>query len=197
MSADGSDTPRPLLARPNNIFESRITPDRPTIVFREDAGPTDRNILMAPLDSPTAVRPVAATRFDEKGVALSPDGKWLAHVSNETGADEVYIRKLQEVSSRWPVSQGGGTEPRWIRTGELFYRKGDSVMVTRVELGAEPRVSAPRLLFTGTYTFTGYEPLWDVSPDGQRFAFVRATAAADAPMGLLMNWADHWRARRR
>jgi serine/threonine-protein kinase len=202
VSADGSEAPRPVLARPNSIYESRITPDHRMIVFREDAagggGAGNRDILMAPLDSPTAVRPLVATPFDEKGIALSPDGNWLAYVSNETGADEVYIRKLQDVSSRWPVSKGGGREPRWIRTGEVFFRKGDSVMVSRVDLGAEPRVTPPRLLFTGEYTFTGYEPLWDVSPDGQRFAFARASAAvADAPMALLLNWADHWKARQK
>jgi len=197
ISADGSGAPRPVLERPNSIYESRITPDHRTIVFREDAASTSRDILMASLDSPTVVRPVAATSADEQGLALSPDGKWLAYVSNETGSDEVYIRKLQESSSRWPVSIGGGREPRWIRSGELFYRKGDSVMVTHVELGAEPRVSAARLLFTGTYASTGHEPLWDASPDGSRFAFVRAPTGSDLPMGLLLNWADHWRARRR
>ena len=200
VSADGSEAPHLVLARENSIYESRITPDHRTIVFREDNGAsgTNRDIFIAPLDSPTVVRPVAATSFDEKGIALSPDGKWLAYVSNETGTDEVYIRRLQEVSSRWPVSKGGGREPRWIRTGELFFRKADSVMVSSIALGAEPRVTPPRLLFTGDYTFTGYEPLWDVSPDGQRFAFVRAPAAGtDAPMALLLNWADHWKARRK
>jgi hypothetical protein len=197
IGVDGSDSPHALLATGNNIYESRITPDRRTIVFRQDIHGLNRDIMMAPLDSPKAVRPIAASAFDEKGITLSPDGKWLAYVSNETGINEVYIRRLQEASARWPVSHGGGREPRWIRTGELFFRKEDSVMVTRVDIGTEPRVSAPRLLFTGRFASTGFESLWDVSPDGQRFAFVRATSNAETPIGLLLNWADDWSARHR
>jgi eukaryotic-like serine/threonine-protein kinase len=141
------------------------------------------------------VRPVAATSFDEKGISVSPDGKWLAYVSNETGIDEVYIRHLAEASARWPVSTGGGREPRWIRTGELFYRKNDSVMVARVEVNSEPRVGPSRLLFTGRYASTGFEPLWDVSPDGSRFALVRTNTVAEAPIGIVFNWLDHWRSK--
>ncbi len=197
ISADGSDVPHVLLARPRSIYESRITPDHRTIVFREDETARNRNIMMAPLDSPTKARPLAATAFDEKGITLSPDGKWLAYSSNETGTDEVYIRRVAETSPKWPVSTTGGREPRWIRTGELFYRQNDSVMVTRVELGTEPRVSTPKLLFMGHYASTGYESLWDVSPDGSRFAFVRITTTSAAPFVLLLNWVDQWRVRHR
>jgi len=94
---------------------------------------------------------------------MSPDGTWFAYVSNETGVNQVYIRRLQEVSPRWPVSQNRRMEPRWARSGEVFYRRGDSVYVSRVELGDEPRVGPSRALFAGDYihlssrTLTGLE----------------------------------------
>jgi serine/threonine-protein kinase len=197
MPSDGSGSASQLLVRPQNIYESRLTPDGRTLVFREDLSGTNRDILTAPVDSPSAVRPLVATLFDEKGIAMSPDGKWLAYVSNETGENEVYIRRLQDVSARWPVSVNGGTEPRWAKSGEIFFRRGDSVFVAPVELGAEPRVTTPRAIFRGIYASNTFEPLWDVSPDGSRFVFVRNIGSGSSPIGLLMNWTDHWRARTR
>jgi Tol biopolymer transport system component len=151
---------------------------------------------MASLDSPTVVKPLLTTPFDEKGFALSPDGKWLAYVSNETGFDEVYVRRLQENSPRWPVSRGGGREARWARN-EIFYRTGDSVMVSTVSLTSEPVISTPKFLFTGSYTSTAFEPLWDVSPDGTRFAFVTNPNTAGTQIGLILNWTMNWKARQR
>jgi hypothetical protein len=196
VAADGSTPSSPVLQRKNFIYESRITPDRRTIVFREDASAANRDILMAPLDSPSVVYPILATPFDEKGFALSPDGKWLAYVSNETGADEVYVRRLSVTSARWPVSRGGGREARWAGN-EIFYRVGDSTMVTRITLGAEPVIGSPRLLFVGAYASTAFEPLYDVSPDGNRFAFVQNRELGGAQIGLVMNWTANWKARQR
>jgi serine/threonine-protein kinase len=197
IAADGSNPQSSLvLQRPNAIYESRITPDHRTIVFREDVTGGNRDILVAPLDSPTAVRPLLATSFDEKGFALSPDGTWLAYVSNEAGNDEVYVRRLQENSPRWPVSRAGGREARWAGS-EIFYRSGDSLMVASVKLGDDPVIGAPRLLFTGSFAATAFEPLYDVSADGQRFAFVVNTNLGQTPFGVLMNWSAHWKARQK
>ena len=194
ISADGSGGPSPVLQRPNAIYESHITPDRRTIVFREDASGSNRDIYMAPLDSPNVVHPLLSTPFDEKGFALSPDGKWLAYVSNETGPDEVYVRRLSITSARWPVSRGGGREARWVGN-EIFYRIGDSLMVAKITLGAEPVIGSPRFLFTGSYATTGFEPLYDVSPDGSRFAVVQNRDQAGTQIGLITNWTANWRAR--
>jgi eukaryotic-like serine/threonine-protein kinase len=197
VAADGSSLPTLVLKRPSSIYESHMTPDRKTIVFREDASSANRDIYMAPLDSPGVFHPLLNTPFDEKGFALSPDGKWLAYVSNETGTDEVYVRRLQSNSARWPVSRGGGREARWAGS-EIFYRAGDTTMVARVAFAAnEPVIGAPRLLFVGTYASTAYEPLYDVSPDGKRFAFVQNRDARGTQIGVIMNWTANWRARQR
>ncbi len=197
VPADGSGAPTALLRRPKNVYESHLTPDRRAIVFREDAAPGQRDVLMASLDSPQVVTPLLTSRFDERSIALSPDGHWLAYVSNETGTDEVYVRKLEPTSGRWKVSAKGGVEPRWARTGEIFFRFRDSVYASRVDLGGEPRISAPKALFAGQYASSGHEALWDVSPDATHFAMVRSLAGTTGlRLALLLNWADHWRARR-
>jgi serine/threonine-protein kinase len=192
VAADGSGAPVKLLSRPVNIWESRITPDHRMIVWREDNAKTLRDIMAAPLDSVDAVRPIVNSAFDEKGIALSPDGRWLAYVSNETGANQVYIRRLEPNSPHSPVSRRGGTEPRWSKTGELFFRSGDSVFVSRVTPGPVAQITPPAGLFSGPYESTSYEPLWDVSPDGRQFVMVRASANETPQLVLFMNWAEHW-----
>jgi hypothetical protein len=197
VSVDGSGSPRPLLKRPHLIYESKITADGKTIVFREDASSSNRDIYMAPLDSPGVFHALAATPSDEKGLALSPDGKWFAYASNETGADEIYLRRLQSTSARWPVSRGPGREARWAGN-EIFFRVGDTTMVVRVTTtGAEPAIGPPQKLFTGSFASTTYEPLWDVSPDGKRFAFVQNRDPQGVQIAVIMNRVGPWKARQR
>ena len=197
ISADGSGKPALLLTRPSAMYESAITPDHKTLIWREDAPSTARDILSAPLDSPNVVRPIRNSAFDERGFSLSPDGKWLAFTSNEAGSSEVYICRVEPNGAHWRVSRRGGSEPRWARTGELFYRNGDSVFVSRVTLGTEPTIGTPSLVFTGQYTNAPFEPLWDVSPDARQFVMVREPpGAGGTQLVLMVNWIESWRAGR-
>ena len=168
-------------------------------MFRETNRGANRDILMAALDSPKVVRSLLVTPFDERNPAVSPDGRWLAYVSNETGTSEVYVRGLAEGSGRSIVSRGGGTEPVWARSGrELFFRANDSVYVVTVTPGAEFRGSSPRALFGGRF-ITATVTNWDVSPDGQRFVMVRSTDAVSSgtPLHVVLHWFDQLRAQRR
>ena len=197
--ADGTTPPNEILKRPGGIYESELTADGRTVVWRQDTPGTGtlRDIFAMPLDTPSAVRPVVATRFNERGIAVGPVGDWLAYVSNESGRDEVYIRHLAANSPRWPVSRNGGTEPRWTRSGEVFFRNHDSVFVARVTVGAgptdAPRVSEPTALFGGTYQSLGMEVVWDASPDGRSFLMVRPAIESKAPVMLYTNWIERWK----
>jgi hypothetical protein len=91
----------------------------------------------------------------------------------------------------------GGSEPRFAAGGELFIRARDTVFVSRVEPGVEPRIGAAKALFGGVFNTSNSEPDWDVSPDGTRFVMVRNVAGAVGHIGLYLNWADRWRARQR
>ena len=195
IPAEGGGQPSVLLRRSNQIYELQFTPDESRLLWREDVGPNTRDILSASLASPDSVRGERTTRFDERGIAMSPDGAWYVYTSDETGVSEIYLSRLGDNGARWPVSRGGGTEPRWSRSGEIFFRRFDTVFVARAQLGAEPQVQTPRSLFIDSFLATGHEPLWDVSPDGQRFAVVhdpRLNVSNGTYLELMMNWLPGW-----
>ncbi|MEQ1760971.1 MAG: protein kinase [Vicinamibacterales bacterium] len=139
-----------------------------------------------------AARSVLVSPVDERSPQLSPDGRWLAYASNESGRMEIYVQLFPAMDRKWLVSTDGGIEPRWSRNGrELFYRSGDKFMA--VDVTAQPAFSAgsPRMLFQGhgvptNTNSTGY----DTSLDGQRFLMVEPVEA-QAPVTqveVVMNW---------
>jgi len=199
VAGDGTAPPTTLLDQPGGVFEAGLTADGGTLVWRQDTPGTGtgRDILAMPVDTPSAARPVLQTRFDERGIAVGPVGDWLAYVSNESGRNEVYLRRLAPGSRRWPISRNGGTEPRWTRSGEVFFRKADSVFVARVALGASPtdapRIAEPTLLFTGRYQMLGFEPTWDAAPDGRTFLMVSTAGDAGPAVMLYANWIERWK----
>jgi Tol biopolymer transport system component len=198
ISTDGSGRPESLLARPAPIYESSPTPDGRALVFREMLQGRNRDIWIAPLDSLQAARPLLATPFDERNPAVSPDGRWLAYASNETGQHEVYVRGLAEGSGRTRVSTDGGVEPRWAHSGrELFYRSlnGDTVYAASVIPGPAFRAGPPRSLFTGNYA-SGNPPNWDVAPDDRQFVMLRNRDPEQGQLTLhvILHWFDQLRA---
>jgi len=200
IATDGSGTPESLLVRPNaTLSESQLSRDGRYLVFRERVRPTVRDVWIAPLDSPQAARPLLRTPFDERGIALSPDGRWLAYVSNESGSDDVYVRAVEEGSGHWKVSRAGGREPRWgIGGRELLYRVEDSIMVVSFLPGAEPRFGPARFLMEGRFSRNGDVAAWDVSPDGRRFVFTRSrNESRRMALNVVLNWFDQLRAARR
>ncbi len=129
------------------------------------------------------IEPLLASRFDEGFPAVSPDGRWLAFVSNQSGQNQVYVRSFTGAGEQLQVSLTGGTEPGWSHDGrELFYRTGAGLgsefVAASLGLDASPEVKARRTLFpvTDTVTATPHRN-WDISPDGQTFAMVRFNPA--------------------
>ena len=188
----GGESPAPLLVRADPIYETQWSSDGRTVIWREDRAGTGRDIFTMRDGDSTTIRALHATSFNERGLALAPDGNWYAYVSDESGRDEVYVSRLDRPGQRWPVSRAGGVEPRWARNGELFFRNLDSMLVTRVT-PAEPApgVATPTLVFTGDYVAQGFEPRWDVSPDGQRFAMVRLPEGRSAlKLSVIVGWLE-------
>ena len=192
VSADGGGDSATLFRRQRTVYELQATKDLATLLWREDVPGNARDLFTTDLRPDATVRSLRTTRYDERGVALSPDGAWYAYVSNETGQSEVYLSRLSDNGPRWPVSRGGGVEPRWARTGELFFRRGDSVFATRPQLGEVPSAPPAQGLFAGNYMLIGFEARWDVSPDGQRFAMVRLPAAQRLEFELVANWRERF-----
>jgi len=192
VRADGSARPESLLAWPTTIWEMELTPDGRSMLFRNDDPATSRDIHWARADSLSAARILLGSPLNERTITISPDGRYFAYVSNASGGDEVYLRRVAEESSTWPVSNGGGTEPRWARSGrELFFRRGDSLYAVPVTLGTEPGIGQPRALFGGRYEASVFHSFYDVAPDGNHFVMVRSQGAEGGlVIHLVQNWFD-------
>lgn len=125
---------------------------------------------------------------------FSPDGKWVAYASNESGRWEIYVTSFPEARGKWQVSTGGGEQPRWRGDGkELFYLSSDyKLMATPVTTGANFDAGTPVTLFQAAPR----QPVpltdrfaYDVSRDGQRFLIITQVRQADtAPMSIVLNW---------
>jgi Tol biopolymer transport system component len=205
--ADGTGSDSLVLRAQGGIYEGLWSPDRKWLLFRTGGtlGQTGgRDIVGMRPGVDSAPVPLVATPYDEEAFALSPDGRWLAYQSNETGRDEVFLRPFPNTSAaKLQVSNGGGIAPLWARDGrELFYvnRNRDMTAVT-VGPGAEPRLGTPRVLFhlpDDLYLapYDNYTP-FDVAPDG-RFIMARATSSEarfEAPLIVVDHWFTELRAR--
>jgi serine/threonine-protein kinase len=195
VAADGSGTPAQYFTTAaGNPYEYAFTPDGKNVVYRVDTRATKRDVMIAPVDSPQVARALLSSPFEEHMIAVSPDGKWLAYVSDATGRNEVYLRRMDGVSGIWPVSRDGGTEPRWGgSTRELLFRQGDSIYTVPLELGAEAHAGQPRALFGGNYASAPWDTFWDVSPDGSKFVFIRQNRRAPDRLTVLMHAVERGR----
>ncbi len=203
--ADGAGTDSLLFK--GVVDEAFISPDSRWIVLRQGslgqvAG--GRNITGLRIGTDTVPRPVLATEFDEEAPTLSPDSRWLAYQSDETGRTEIFVRPFPNTSEgKQQVSSGGGAAPLWSRDGkELFYLSGDhNMMAARVTAGAT--VGDPQVLFHVRDELLGAEYLyytpWDVARDG-RFLMARAVSGGPDEVGSFVvaeNWLEELKAKLR
>jgi Tol biopolymer transport system component len=194
--ADGVGPVTPLLSS-TLAWEAEWSPDGEWIVYRQ-FGELDADDLFAVRTrGDTTPVPVATSRFYERGATFSPDGRYVAYVSNESARDEVYVRPFPgSDAQRWVVSVGGGTEPRWSPLGgELFYVSGDDVLFSvPVTLGDRFAHQAPRRLFSvSPFSRELNSRAYDVTPDGKAFVMLRSTPATFGAPILVENWVDDLR----
>jgi serine/threonine-protein kinase len=156
------------------------------------------DILLLPLDGDRKPRAFLQSRFNESMPAFSPDGRWLAYVSDESGRAEVYVQPFPGPGGKYPISTAGGTEPVWARSGgELFFRNGDQMLA--VTINAQPGFSAspPKILFAGPFSRTTGRVTYDVSPDGQRFVMFQSgdEEQTSSQINVVMNWFEELKRR--
>lgn len=149
--------------------------------------------------------PLINSRFDESGFALSPDRKWIAYESDETGTREIYLRPFPRTESgKWQVSTNGGVSPLWAPSGkELFYVSAAEEM-TAISVSPGPTLGARKMLFRmrddwyhGEFDY--YTP-WDITRDGQRFVMARRALlerGREAPLIVVENWLEELRQKTR
>ena len=164
-----------LASRTGTQFPSDWIRDGSVLLVTEQAGPDRHDILVQPKDGSTA-RPYAATSADETAARFSPDGRWVAYTSDESGRAEVYLDSYPRPGRRMTISSNGGAHPVWRGDGrELFYWRDGALVAVTLETpeGGAPRVvGSERVLFRAKYD-VGVSTQYDVTPDGQRFVIVR------------------------
>ena len=158
-----------------------------------DGSDTGWDIRMLDLDSRPAHSPLVATPFTDDTPMISPDGRALAYVSDETGRPQVYLSPFPGKGTRIQVSVDGGTEPVWSRSsGELFFRHGRRMLAVRVRTQGQLATGPPAVLFEGDFAVTSPvpgAPSYDVAPDG-RFLMVARSGEQPLPRQLevVLNW---------
>ena len=201
--ADGSAQAVMQVHEKSNLYNARWSPDTKWLIFQTDVqSPGSGDILAIRPGIDTAPVPVVATRFTEISPAPSPDGRWLAYVSNETGEDEIYVVPFPNTgTAKWPISAGGGTEPVWSHRGsELFYRDASGNLVA-VEVNTSPTFSLVRttVLFPAArFTSLRFNPQYAVAPDDRRFLMVRPLETSTPDKLIVVeNWFEELNAKSR
>ena len=144
---------------------------------------------------------IIGTPASDVAPRFSPDRRWLAYVSDESGRPEVYVQSFPGPGGRWLISSDGGTEPVWNRNGrELFYRIGRRFMAVPIDPAQNFSAGNPTVLFEGDYVASNFpltSPGYDVSPDGQRFLVVKEIepAATATEINVVVNWTEELKRR--
>ncbi len=210
IRADGSGDAQRLVESKNPQYAGSWRPDGKVLAFRQVNPETGADILTLPIEGneksgwkPGEPKPFLNSTFNEEEPAFSPDGRWLAYDSNESGSVEVYVRPFPGPGGKWQVSTGGGRYPKWSRNGkELFYRTMDNkIMAVTYATSADSfRADKPQLWSPGQFTDVGagyYS--FDLHPDGKRFAVLKAPGAGQTPtvtkVSFIFNFFDEHRSK--
>ena len=179
------------------ILEALYSPDGMWLIFRV-ANPSEAvdDIYAIRPRVDTVATPLVTTEFEERYPALSPNGRWLAYVSNDTGQEAIYVSPFPAVASgRVLVSRGGGTEPAWAHSGvELFYRNGANELVA-VQFMEDPTFMPGRqdVLFPmDDYQIADGSRVYAVAPDDRSFVMLRIGEedADDSELIIVTNWLE-------
>jgi eukaryotic-like serine/threonine-protein kinase len=204
--ADGAKQPQALTQSKATQYPESFTPDGKRLAYADSAA-GNYQIWTAPLEDRggqlKAGKPEQFLKsgFNDFAQAFSPDRRWLAYTSNESGKYEVYVRAFPPPSSghrgKWQISNSGGTSARWSRNGhELVYRSGDQFMAASYTVKGDTFVPEnPRVWIA---KFGGTE--WDLAPDGKRVAVLTPVESVEAPkpdheVVFLLNFFDELRRR--
>ena len=175
-------------------------------IWEQNVAPLQTNISILSLEGDHARTPLLQKEYNEICPEISPDGRWIAYQSDETGRYEVYVHSFPDINQgRWQISTNGGNSPLWSPDGrELFYCSGDSFMAVEVETDPAFKAGKSAVLFKGAYLSSTSDikyTLWDIHPDGDRFLLIKppsVTAAEPASqesaaigprqINIVLNW---------
>ncbi len=207
MPADRSGPERRLLDQKGMQSVVSWSADGNHIAYVDMLPGTGADVLVLPLKGDRKPVPIATSKFAEGSPKFSPDGKWLAYCSNESGRTEVFVQPFPGPGPKIQISTDGGTDPMWRRTGgELYYRNGDEMMVVQVRTQPTFTAGRPAALWKGHYSHgmssscgipgvTSFN--YDVTPDGQRFLMVKDVHqdVASNRINVVLNWTQELKRR--
>jgi Tol biopolymer transport system component len=195
QAADGTGVVEPLTEGAETKQAFAITPDGSRLVYRRVNPGSGGDLHVLSLTGAETNEALVTAPLDQTGAELSPDGRWLAYRSNESGSDEIYVRPFPNVDDgRWLISSGGGTEAAWARNGrELFYIGADGrLMAVPIEPGETTFSSGtPTPVLERSYFRHPFRS-YDVAPDGRRFLMIKdgstEESAAGSDLVVVLNW---------
>ncbi len=187
-SADGTGPEQLVSGGQYDRRVASIAPDGKSLLYTEGHAQTGDDIWVLPLEAGAKPAPLLLTPANEGPARLSPDGKWMAYCSNDSGRSQLYVQAYPQ-GARTQISTDGGCQPVWARHGrELFYRINDKVMAVALTTTPEFKASRPVLLFEGPYSYSYLNSNYDVAPDG-RFVMIRKTPnASPVHAVVVLNW---------
>jgi eukaryotic-like serine/threonine-protein kinase len=195
MPINGNGVEEHLITGEGLPIPGSWSPDGQVLAFAEQDPTTGWDIWVLKLDGDRKPRPFLQTASNEGGATFSPDGRWLAYQSDESGRNEIYVGSFPVAGRKWPISTEGGTEPLWAKNGrELFYRNGDKMMAAAVETKPSFAAGKPKLLFKGDYVGGPFSfwPNYGVTPDSQRFLMLKAAEPETyaSQINVVLNWSE-------
>ena len=207
-AADGTGTVETLgSATDRSLAPFSWSKDGKTLVLAElTLTPLQMDIAALSMEGDRGKKQLLHEDYDEDYPLISPDGRWMAYQSNESGRYEVYVRPFPDVDrgGKWQISAEGGDSPLWSPDGsELFYRSGESFMAVGVETEPTFNPGKPKVLFRGSY-LSAEAPLdhtiWDIHPNGKKFLMIKPpTAAGETEAArkiiIVTNWFEELKQR--
>jgi Tol biopolymer transport system component len=191
-AADASGEPESLLAREGAQYATSWSPNGDLLIFDDGSTAVQNSSDIFVLTRQGSVRPLLATPYEERAGRLSPDGRWLAYHSDESGRLEVHVRPFPNVGAgKTTVSTGGGRRPVWSSNGrELFYASGSAIMRVAVTVrGNTFHAGTPELLFSGPFDLATTD--FSVAPDSNHFVMVESDPNARPTLiNIVLNWTE-------
>jgi Tol biopolymer transport system component len=195
--SDGSGPAELLLEGEDDLWPYSWSPDGRFVIFGKTENGGD--LWMLPLEGDRTPRPIVTSPFAEAQGNVSPNGRWIAYISDESGAPEVYVQAFPEPHGRWQISTGGGSNPSWAADGrQLYFYATDQILAVPISEGngtltaGRPR-ELLRVRFEDPYGIGSF----DVSRDGSRFFGVfgadDSSPAERRQATLILNWFDELR----
>ena len=189
MAADGSGEAERLTTSETGQLPESWSPDGKVLAFLQWSEVGLFDIWVLPFGGERKPQPFQESQFMEMNPCFSPDGRWIAFNSNQSGRGEVYVKPYPGPGGMVPISTDGGWEPRWPANGEeLFYRYQDKLMAVSIQTEPELKVERPRILFKMPQAQMA-RWWYDVTPDGQQFVMTkRSESGVPTQLNVVQNW---------